>query len=180
MSLRLRQVAPDAPDNFVVMNDHGDTIGRISRDRHVPVSTPPWSWSLSAYRYRHRPDYAGRCETVDDAKAAVKERWPGYLAELEYDGVLERLRRERLGVPTRMFIYEDEREAAPAQIEALAGCLEGTIEEARLSLLVEALTQFEERPRPLCHRVAADLAQRDRAMWPSSRVWTNGDRRPSL
>lgn len=138
----------------------------------MPVDTPPWSWSLGAYQYRHRPDYAGRSETLDGAKAAVKARWPDYLAELEYDGVLERVRREKLGVATRMFVYEDEFQAAPAQIEALAGCLEGTIEEAQLSRLVEALTRFEDAPRPLRQRVAADLAERDRAMWPSSRVTT--------
>lgn len=180
VGLRLRQVAPDAPDNFVVLNEDGDTVGRISRDRHVPAGTPTWSWSLSAYQYRHRPDYAGRSETLDEAKAAVKTRWPDYLAELEYDGVLERQRREKLGVPTRMFIYEDQLQAAPSQIEALAGCLEGTVEEARLSLLVEALTRFEDMPRPLRQRVAADLAERDRAMWPSSRVQTNGERQRSL
>lgn len=175
--LRLRQLAPD---NFVVLNEDGDTIGGISRDRHVPASAPAWSWALSAYQYRHRPDNAGRSETLDEAKAAVKERWPDYLAELEYDGVLERLRREKLGVPTRMLIYEDELQAAPAQIEALAGCLEDTVKEARLSRLVEALTRFENAPRPLRQRVAADLAERDRAMWPSSRVQTNEERQSSL
>lgn len=176
MLFRLRQVAPDAPDNFVVLNEDGDTVGRISRDRHVPVSTPAWSWALSAYQYRHRPDYAGRSETLEDAKTAVKTRWPDYLAELEYDGVLERLRREKLGVATRMLVYEDELQAAPAQIEALAGCLEGTVEEARLSRLVEALTHHMERGGALRTRVAGDLAERDRAMWPSSRARLDRDR----
>lgn len=174
--LRLRQVAPDAPDNFLVLNEDGDTFGRIGKDKHVPAGTPAWSWALSAYQYKHRPDYAGRSETLDEAKAAVKTRWPDYLAELEYDGVLERLRREKLGVPTRMFVYEDELAAAPAQIEALAGCLEGTVEEAQLSRLVEALTRFEDMPRPLRQRVAVDLAERDRAMWPSSRGRSDRDR----
>ncbi len=122
----------------------------------LPVPTPP------GLRRSQR--------NLDAAKATLRDRWPDYLAELEYDGVLERQRRERLGVPTRMLVYEDELQAAPAQIEALAGCLEGTLEEARLSLLAEALTRFEDMPRPLRQPVAADRADRDRAMWPSSRM----------
>ncbi|HEV7339819.1 MAG TPA: hypothetical protein VGO06_27880 [Bosea sp. (in: a-proteobacteria)] len=175
--LRLRQLAPD---NFIVVNEDDATIGHIVKDKHLPAGTPAWGWSLGAFQYRHRPDYAGRSETLDEAKATLRERFPDYLAELEYDGVLERQRREKLGVPTRMFMYEDELQAAPAQIEALAGCLEGSVEEARLSRLVEALTRFEDMPRALRQRVAADLAERDRAMWPSSRVRTNRDRQPSL
>ena len=62
------------------------------------------------------------------------------------NGVLERHRREMLGVPTRMSIYEDELQDAPAQIEALAGCL------------------------------ARDLAERIQAMWPSSRIRPDRDR----
>ena len=178
--LRLRPVAPDAPDNFIVLNEDDAPIGRIGNDKHLPAGTPAWGWSLGAFQYRHRPDYAGRSGTLDAAKATLRDRWPDYLAELEYDGVLERQRREKLGVPTRMFIYEDEPQAAPAQIEALAGCLEGTVEEAGLSVLVDALTRFKDMPRPLRQRLAVDLTERDRAMWPSSRVRTNGERQPSL
>lgn len=173
-TLRLRQTWPDEPRIFHVVNEAGDTIGRISHDNHVPAGVQRWSWSLGAFNDRHRGSYAGRCDTREEAMAEVKALWPTYHADLEYDGVLERVRRERRGVPTRMFIYEDELAAAPAEIEALAGCLEGSVEEAQLSLLVQALSHQEDCPNLLRKRLTGILAERDRENWPSSR-----ERRPS-
>lgn len=167
--LLLRQSWPDNPHIFHVVNGAGDTIGRISNDDHMPAGTKRWSWSLGAFNDRHRGSYNGRCDTREEAMAAVKALWPTYHADLEYDGVLERVRRERLGVPTCMFIYRDEYETAPERIEALAGCLEGSVEEAQLSLLVQAVEHHEDHLYPLRIRVTGIEAERDRAMWPSSR-----------
>lgn len=163
--LRLRQTWPENPNIFRVVNSTGDTIGRISNDEHMPKGTKRWSWSLGAFNDRHRSSYNGRCDTREEAMAAVKALWPTYHADLEYDGVLERVRRERLGVPTRMFIYQDEYETAPERIEALAGCLEGSVEEAQLSLLVEALEHREAWLYPLHIRITGIEAERDRARW---------------
>lgn len=163
--LRLRQTWPGEPHIFPVVNGADETIGRISHDNHVPTGVSRWRWTLQAYSYRHRDDFAGRCDTREEAMAQVKALWPTYHAELEYDGVLERVRRERLGVPTRMFVYRDEYEAAPARIEALAGCLEGSVEEAELSLLVQALEHQEARGYQLRIRITGIEAERDRARW---------------
>lgn len=163
--LRLRQSEADAPHIFHVVNAAGDRIARISNDGHVPSGVARWHWSLQAFNYRARPDFSGRCDTREEAMAEVKARWPAYLAELEYDGWLERVRRERLGVPTRMFVYQDEYETAPARIEDLTGCLEGTVEEAQLSLLTQALEHQEDHLYPLRIRITGIEAERDRARW---------------
>ena len=163
--LRLRQTWPDEPHIFHVLNESGDRIARISNDNHVPSGVSRWRWTLQAFNYRHRDDFSGRCDTREEAMAEVKARWPAYRTEMEYDGWLERVRRERLGVPTRMFIYRDEYETARERIEALTGCLEGTVEEARLSLLVEALEHQEAWLYLLRIRLTGIEAERDRARW---------------
>jgi hypothetical protein len=170
--LLLRQTWPNDPNIFSVLNGDGDTIGRIAYEDHMPRHLPRWHWMLQAFNYRCRPEFSDRCDTREEAMAEVKARWPAYHAEMEYDGWLERVRRERLGVPTRMFVYRDEYEDAPDQIEALAGCLEGTVEEAQLSLLVQALEHQEAHQYPLRIRVTGIEAERDRARWlkPPERV----------
>lgn len=146
---RLRTTWPDENANiFHVLNADGDTIARISYDVSVPDWQDRWSWFMSAFQYRNRPDFAGRCKTREEAMAAVKDAWPHYLQAMEEDGHMERVRREKLGVPTLMFFNEDEYCAAPAKIEALAGCLEGTIEEAYLSLWCDAVRHWEKRNPP--------------------------------
>lgn len=143
---RLRLTYPGEHDGiFHVINAEGDTIARISSKAHVPDWQDRWGWFMSAYQYRDRPDFAGRCRTREEAMQAVKDAWPRYLEAMEDEGWMERVRREKLGVKTVLFFDEAEYRAAPAAIEALAGCLEGTVEEARLSLLVDAVAHWEER-----------------------------------
>ena len=132
--LHLRLMWPDTPDRYQVLTDSGDVIAQITFESTLPAwRDDRWNWSFNAFRDRHRPSFSGNAPSLEDCKAAVKAIWPDYHAELEYDGILERVRRERLGVLSIMFFYQDEYDTAPGKIEALAGCLEGTVEEAHLS-----------------------------------------------
>lgn len=175
---RLRQTWPDNPHIFQVVDPEGEVVARISFDNHVPPDCPPWSWHMSYHR-NHHPSFAGRCDSLEDCKAEIRARYEDFMASLEYDGRLERVRREKRGVPNVMFCYDEQYEAAPQQIEDLAGCLEGTIEEARLSLIIDSVelweSRLEQNPRfPRLRRdpvkVEAELAAEREARMLGSRL----------
>ncbi|MFC5509304.1 hypothetical protein [Bosea massiliensis] len=140
---RVQQTWPDRDDVFQVLNDDGDKVAHISHDNFVPPGTPKWSWHLTYHQSRNMPGFSGRCDSMNDCKAEIRARWPTFEEVLELEGHLERVRRPKHGVRTALFPGEDEYRRAVAETEALAGCLEDTYDDARLSLASLVIRRWE-------------------------------------
>jgi hypothetical protein len=61
----------DAKDDFVIVDDAGNSVGRIHKD---PTS-PRWIWSVNTSPFPAPPPNNGLAPTLEEAKTSFKARY---------------------------------------------------------------------------------------------------------
>ncbi|GGC75978.1 hypothetical protein GCM10010994_37950 [Chelatococcus reniformis] len=149
--LRLRRTWADGRDkeDWLVIDEHGEPIGRIYCHREAPPGVPAWSWQVGLWGRAHRVDRAG---SLDDAKVAARAAWDGMrpsIAPPEYEAARDdRRRHAELGRfqsrrhPILYVFGWDSHAAADARIEELHGCLEDSAEAMELDQLTRLVDDW--------------------------------------
>lgn len=99
----LRKTWPDKPDDYLVIDENGDKIGHV----HFDVGTTPatWFFGVGFGSLPQQPMFRGRSDSLEEAKAKIKELWPVYRAQwTDEDIERERAHLRDLDERTRQWI----------------------------------------------------------------------------
>jgi hypothetical protein len=61
----------DAKDDYVILDDAGNSVGRIHKD----TTSPRWIWSVNTSPYPAPPPNNGLAPTLEEAKQQFKVRY---------------------------------------------------------------------------------------------------------
>ncbi|GGC72090.1 hypothetical protein [Chelatococcus reniformis] len=136
-------------DDWLVIDEHGECIGRIYWHREAPPGVAAWSWQIGLWGRAHR---GCRVDSLKSAKAAAHSAWNEMrpaITPAEYEAARDDRRRHaelvRFQDRRHRILYvatPDTYAAAEVRIEELHGCLEGSAEAMELDQLTHLVGEW--------------------------------------